>query len=59
MSATFDCNMFARYFAVPIRGQLEQAPIVSVEGEIFNVSEYYIEDLRSLGEVSWNGDVRF
>ena len=52
MSATFDCNMFARYFAVPIRGQLEQAPIVSVEGEIFNVSEYYIEDLRSLGEVS-------
>ena len=52
MSATFDTQKFAEYFAVNVRGSLEAAPVVSVEGSMFKVPEYYIEDLKSLGPVS-------
>ena len=51
MSATFDTKKFAEYFAIPVRGVLEPAPIVSVEGRQYQVSEYYIEDLKPLGLV--------
>ena len=51
MSATFDSDMFAQYFALPVQDQLEPAPIVSVEGKPFKVTEYYAEDLQQLGEV--------
>ena len=52
MSATFDSEMFAQYFAMPVKDQLEQAPVVDVEGKPFNVNEYYAEDLIQLGPVS-------
>ena len=51
MSATFDSDMFAQYFALPVRDQLEPAPIVSVEGKPFQVREFYTEDLQALSEV--------
>lgn len=51
MSATFDTTQFANYFALPVRGRLEPAPVYTVEGRCFTVSEYYVEDLRQLGVV--------
>ena len=57
MSATFDSDMFAQYFALPVRDQLEPAPIVSVEGKPFKVTEYYAEDLQQLGEVKEKQDL--
>ncbi|XP_060080350.1 ATP-dependent RNA helicase TDRD9-like, partial [Ylistrum balloti] len=51
MSATIDSEMFANYFALPLGRKLEPAPVISVEGKIFAVSEYYTEDLSVLGEV--------
>ena len=51
MSATFDSEMFAQYFALPVRDRLEQAPVVDVEGRPFKVLEFYAEDLVQLGEV--------
>ncbi|XP_021341941.1 putative ATP-dependent RNA helicase TDRD9 [Mizuhopecten yessoensis] len=51
MSATIESEMFASYFALPLGRKLEPAPVISVEGKIFAVSEYYTEDLSVLGEV--------
>ncbi|XP_064649764.1 ATP-dependent RNA helicase TDRD9-like [Lineus longissimus] len=51
MSATFDSDMFAQYYSIPIRGKLESAPVISVEGRVFDVKEFYIEDLKVLGEL--------
>lgn len=50
MSATFDVTMFGAYFATSINGRLEPAHIVSMEGKCFPVSEYWVNDLRQLGE---------
>ncbi|GAB1603284.1 ATP-dependent RNA helicase TDRD9-like [Argonauta hians] len=49
MSATLDSEMFAKYFALPVRDILDPAPIISIEGSLFSVSEYYVEDLAPLG----------
>ena len=57
MSATFDSDMFAQYFALPVRDQLEPAPIVSVEGKPFQVREFYTEDLQALSEVYFYNDL--
>lgn len=52
MSATFDSDMFSQYFAWPVGGQLEKAPVMVVEGRSYEVAEYYLEDLKELGRVS-------
>lgn len=52
MSATFDSDMFARYFSHPIGCHIEKAPVMSIEGHCYEVTEYYIEDLHELGHVS-------
>lgn len=52
MSATIESELFAQYFARPIGKRLEPAPVISVEGKIFDTSEYYTNDLAVLGEVS-------
>ena len=54
MSATLDSDLFANYFAQPIGEVFEPAPVISVEGSIFSVSEYYVEDLKQLGPVSFS-----
>lgn len=51
MSATFDCDLFAQYFALPVRDRLEPAPVITVDEAPHTVSEYYIEDIQGLGEV--------
>ena len=51
MSATMDCSLFSKYFAIPVRGQLEGAPVVSVEGRMYDVAEFYLDNLQGLGEV--------
>ncbi|KAK3092629.1 hypothetical protein FSP39_005160 [Pinctada imbricata] len=51
MSATFNTGEFADYFALPIRDRLEPAPVYSVEGHCFRVSEYYVEDISPLGDL--------
>ncbi|XP_062595523.1 ATP-dependent RNA helicase TDRD9-like [Saccostrea cucullata] len=51
MSATFDCDLFAQYFALPVRDQLEPAPVVTVDETPHKVSEYYVEDFQGLGQI--------
>ena len=52
MSATMDCSLFSKYFSIIVRNKLEGAPVVSVEGKMFDVAEYYLDHLHSLGEVN-------
>ena len=52
MSATFDCDLFAQYFALPVRDRLEPAPVVTVDEAPHSVSEYYVEDIKELGQVN-------
>jgi len=51
MSATMDCSLYSKYFSIIVRNQLEGAPVVSVEGRMFNVAEYYLDHLHTLGEI--------
>lgn len=51
MSATFDSDMFAKYFSIPVAGHLEPAPIISIEGKAYPVQEFYIEELKTIGDV--------
>ena len=48
MSATIQSDLFSMYFAVPVRGKVEGAPVVTVEGKSFNVVECYLEDLKDI-----------
>ena len=56
MSATFETGIFAKYFATRISGRLELTPVVKVEGRSFTVTEFYLDDIRDIGEVGsiWN-----
>ena len=51
MSATFESEKFAKYFGHLIRERLELAPILDIEGSMFSVREFYIEDLSELGDM--------
>jgi len=50
MSATVDSTLFSNYFSMLINGRKEGAPVLSVEGKMYNVAEYYFEDIASLAE---------
>lgn len=51
-SATFDTQVFAQYFALPVGGRLEPAPVIQVGTVHHQVSVFYADDLTSkLGEV--------
>ena len=52
MSATFACDLFSQYFALPVRDRLEPAPVVTVDEAPHSVSEYYVEDIKELGQVN-------
>ncbi|KAI8787906.1 ATP-dependent RNA helicase TDRD9 [Biomphalaria glabrata] len=47
MSATFDTDIFADYFALPVGNHLEKAPVVNVDSGRHTVSEFYADDLTS------------
>ena len=49
MSATIESDLFSMYFAVPVRGRVEGAPVVTVDGKSFPVVECYLEDLKDIG----------
>ncbi|XP_065661782.1 ATP-dependent RNA helicase TDRD9 isoform X2 [Hydra vulgaris] len=48
MSATVDSTLFANYFSVLINGKQEPAPVLNVEGKMYEVSEYYFNDIATL-----------
>jgi len=52
MSATMDEDLFKKYFARPVAGRPEDAPVVKLDGHAYDVEEYYLEDLYELGPVS-------
>ena len=54
MSATIESEMFASYFASAVDTRLVPAPIISVEGKIYPVIEFYSDDMVFLGEVSFS-----
>ena len=51
MSATMESEVFADYFSVKVARQSLPTPIVMVEGKMFPVTEYYLDDLKHLGPV--------
>ena len=51
MSATIDSDLFAGYFSRPVGGKSEKAPVYKVQGQIYDVAEFYLEDLAELGAV--------
>jgi len=51
MSATIEQGLFANYFARPVAGRPEGAPVVKLDGRTYDVAEYYLEDLADLGQV--------
>ncbi|XP_064600454.1 ATP-dependent RNA helicase TDRD9-like isoform X1 [Liolophura sinensis] len=53
MSATLQSDLFAQYFAVPFMNRLEPAPVLTVEGKMFSVSEYYAGQLEKLGPLPY------
>ncbi|XP_029835089.3 ATP-dependent RNA helicase TDRD9 [Ixodes scapularis] len=51
MSATIDVTYFAEYFSTSFFNKLEPAPVVEIPGKMMAVKEYYINSLRTLGEI--------
>ena len=51
MSATFETDMFAQYFAMKLSDQLHLAPVVSVEGQAYTVQEFFLDEIKHLGSV--------
>ena len=51
MSATIEAEYFARYFSVRLSQSIMVPPIIKVEGRPFPVIEFYLDDIRHLGEV--------
>lgn len=53
MSATLESQEYAQYFAVRLPSQASPipAPVLSVEGRVWPVMEFYLDDLRAFGQV--------
>lgn len=51
MSATINVNYFSEYFSTALGDHLEPAPIIEIPGKMKEVREYYIDSLRTLGEL--------
>ncbi|XP_075723023.1 tudor domain containing 9 protein spindle E isoform X2 [Rhipicephalus microplus] len=51
MSATINVDYFAEYFSTSLLNRLEPAPIIEIPGKMKEVREYYIDSLRTLGEL--------
>ena len=49
MSATIESDLFSMYFAVPVRGKVEGAPVVTVDGKSFPVVESFLDELTDVG----------
>ena len=51
MSATIDTKLFADYSSIPVRGVMEPAPVTSIIGQEYSVSEFYLQELERLGPI--------
>lgn len=53
MSATLESREYSQYFAVRLPSETTPtpAPVLSVDGRVWPVMEFYLDDLRALGEV--------
>ncbi|KAH7942524.1 hypothetical protein HPB49_024825 [Dermacentor silvarum] len=51
MSATINVEYFAEYFSSSLCERLVSAPIIEISGKMKEVKEYYIDSLRTLGEL--------
>ncbi|CAL1534991.1 unnamed protein product [Lymnaea stagnalis] len=52
MSATIDTDIFSRYFASPVLGRLENAPVVTIGHSCHKVSEFFADEISErLGEL--------
>lgn len=49
MSATAESQQFANYFGEPIRDVFEPAPIFKIEGRVFDIDVFYLDELSKLG----------
>lgn len=52
MSATIEASIFASYFARRVQGFVEEVPLVKVEGRVYNVNEFFLDDIKHIGTVS-------
>jgi HrpA-like RNA helicase len=52
MSATIDSQMFANYFSVPVGDTLSPSPILTVQGRTYKVSQFFLDHLTELADVS-------
>ncbi|XP_072283954.1 ATP-dependent RNA helicase TDRD9 [Pyxicephalus adspersus] len=48
MSATINCREFAEYFALPVLNQLVPAYIFNVEGKLYDIEVFYLDDLKHI-----------
>ncbi|KAM6073675.1 ATP-dependent RNA helicase TDRD9 isoform 5-T7 [Chlamydotis macqueenii] len=46
MSASINCEEFADYFALPVHNGLNPACVFKVEGKLYAIEEYYLDDLK-------------
>jgi len=51
MSATIEQGLFPNYFARPVAGKPECAPVLKVEGRTYEVKPFYLDDLADTGQV--------
>ncbi|NXE20690.1 TDRD9 helicase, partial [Ardeotis kori] len=48
MSASINCKEFADYFALPVHNGLNPACVFKVEGRLYAIEEYYLDDLKHI-----------
>lgn len=53
MSATFNTTQFGEYFGIPIQGRLQPPPVVNIDGRLFDVKEYYTDDVTEIHETPY------
>ena len=52
MSATVDAYAYTRYFAMKTPRGVEPAPAITVQGRTYRVIDFYLDDIKHVGEVS-------
>ena len=50
MSATMDVKIFSDYFTQYMAGDLHPCPVLNIEGRMFDVSCYYLNQLEPLAD---------
>ncbi|XP_077477915.1 ATP-dependent RNA helicase TDRD9 isoform X2 [Stigmatopora argus] len=48
MSATINCRQFSEYFSTLVQGKMSPAYIFEVEGTLYGIEDFYLDDLKDL-----------